>query len=794
MAAVVLLLWPALIGGKVLTARDMNLFSAPWAAERPADLATPSNPGLRDPTDIFEPGLFAARQAIRAGELPTWNPSAGAGRPLLASQQAAVLSPLQSPAYVLPFWDALAISAALKLLIAAFGTYFFCRMLGLARPAATIGGLAFALGTGFVAFLEHPEANMWCFLPWLLIALDRLCRTGGVAPALLLGLGAGTVLLGGHPESGFVMALYLGAYAAMRLVLLRRDGRLRPPALRRRAALVLAAAVLAVGVSAIVTVPFLEALGQSTEIERATNGDDARILLGSVFPDRWGRSDKGPELHGVELSYPARALYIGALPLLVAIGGLFARGAAPVPRRRTMWFFAATVPISLAIVLAGPVNSLVGKLPVFSIMVLHWFVWPAVFAGPVLAAYGLHRLLASDAPGRRRILAVMAGAAVVPLLVQLVSPGFSDVGAAVQQLPDLKDGTPSFELASTTSALRWAIAAGAACAVVAAVVLRPRLRARIAWVLVALTAVDLVVVNFGYHPAVDERLTTPEPAAIRAVRTLQGSARMAASNLAFRPNAAILYGLRDVRGSDLPALRRHTKLYRALDGSAFVQLGRNLVEPRRPRVPQLLDVFAARYLIDDGTGPPSWPGFRVVSEQSGQRVFENRSALPRAWVAYGWQHARDEGEALRLTVASTRSTLERRPVIEGSPPPARADAPPPSPATIADRGPTEVEVHLSALTRGYVVLQDTHYPGWSAKVDGRDAPIVAANAAFRAVRVPPGTHTVSFRYRPLSVTVGAALTLISLAIIGGGLVWAALRRRRLRAVALGSGASSPPAT
>ena len=70
---------------------------------------------------------------------------------------------------------------------------------------------------------------------------------------------------------------------------------------------------------------------------------------------------------------------------------------------------------------------------------------------------------------------------------------------------------------------------------------------------------------------------------------------------------------------------------------------------------------------------------------------------------------------------------------------------------------------MSAPARGFLYLADQYFPGWRATVNGAPAPILRANYAFRAVEVPAGTSTVEFRYRPVSVLIGAAITAITLA-------------------------------
>jgi hypothetical protein len=78
---------------------------------------------------------------------------------------------------------------------------------------------------------------------------------------------------------------------------------------------------------------------------------------------------------------------------------------------------------------------------------------------------------------------------------------------------------------------------------------------------------------------------------------------------------------------------------------------------------------------------------------------------------------------------------------------------------VADR----VRVSARMERAGYVVVTDAFDPGWRAWVDGRPQPVLRANLAFRALRVPAGAHRLEMRYRPRGAVWGAALSLASLA-------------------------------
>jgi uncharacterized membrane protein YfhO len=46
----------------------------------------------------------------------------------------------------------------------------------------------------------------------------------------------------------------------------------------------------------------------------------------------------------------------------------------------------------------------------------------------------------------------------------------------------------------------------------------------------------------------------------------------------------------------------------------------------------------------------------------------------------------------------------------------------------------------------FLVYFDNYAQGWKAFVDGRETKLFVANGSFKGVRVPPGPHTIEFRY------------------------------------------------
>jgi len=55
---------------------------------------------------------------------------------------------------------------------------------------------------------------------------------------------------------------------------------------------------------------------------------------------------------------------------------------------------------------------------------------------------------------------------------------------------------------------------------------------------------------------------------------------------------------------------------------------------------------------------------------------------------------------------------------------------------------------FNAPGKGWLILSDTAYPGWKAKVNGRGATIRKVDGIFRAVFLEKGDDRIEFNYSP----------------------------------------------
>lgn len=157
---------------------------------------------------------------------------------------------------------------------------------------------------------------------------------------------------------------------------------------------------------------------------------------------------------------------------------------------------------------------------------------------------------------------------------------------------------------------------------------------------------------------------------------------------------------------------------------------------------------------------------RLIYRDENAAVFENRDALQRARLVHAAQPVQDR-VALELMSSpgwepQAQTFLSEGPALAATVPPGATEE-----TRIVVYDERRVVVEVKAAAPAYLLLADTYYPGWTARVDGTAQPIYRADVMFRAVRVEPGDHRVEFLYEPDSFRVGimvsgAALLLLAL--------------------------------
>jgi membrane protein YfhO len=772
---------PGLAPGRTLSASDYLWTATPWNSSRPADVPVlGSNREQTDSVFMFQPFLQHTRAELP--DIPLWNPYAMGGRPFHANSQSATLSPFSAPAYVLPFWDSLAVMAALKLLVAALGAFLLARAFGLRPAGAFLTGLVFGFSLWSVTWVSWTTMSVWALVPWLCLLAELCIRRPGPLPFAGMATATGLQFLGGHPSSSFQVMVAITAFWAVR-ALATRPLRERDLPLR----LLTLGAALAVGtaLAAITLIPFAELLSHSIDIKARTAAasdahEPARYLLGVFLHDWWGRGSR------VALEFASsleeHAWYVAALPLMLAVCALVLS-----PRRERM-VVAATGLVALTVATGiPPFFTIVKALPGFDAARNGRLAVISVLCVAVLAGWGLDDVTGAQAAERRRRAALAACAVLFAVPFVWVARRI-DVGAFGDALriawgfatPEA-GGAAAIQLASL---LEWLVLGAAAL-----LLLLLRLRGRLgvpAFVALALVLVtfDLFKAGMGYNPAIAEsQAVQPATPAIRYLQQqrpnrfagLHPEAPIALA-VPIPPNVAMRYGLYDARGYDFPFEERYAELWKRVIAHspdcnyAFCPESAG----RSPRALRALGLLGVTDLLQN-RGDPPLTGFRVAYDGPDARIYRNPSALPRAFLV-DRQVVASSATAARDTVTAAGFPARTTAVVERPVKGLAAGSGSPGKAQIAEYEDERVRLETNARRPSLLVLTDSWFPGWKASVDGEDVPIERVDYLIRGVPVPAGAHEVEFRYQPASWRIGWIVSLLALIAILAA-AWIGWRRR-----------------
>jgi hypothetical protein len=161
--------------------------------------------------------------------------------------------------------------------------------------------------------------------------------------------------------------------------------------------------------------------------------------------------------------------------------------------------------------------------------------------------------------------------------------------------------------------------------------------------------------------------------------------------------------------------------------------------------------------------------WQLAAETEYLQIFENTRALPRAWLAIEEFKTTEQGE---LEIIRTGKLPNGKPwdplqtiLVEADTLSVYGASMQRGSAEITRHEPNRVTVNTKSISPAILVLSENHYPGWRAYVDGKSVNVIRVNYNQRGVALPPGRHVVEFVYRPKSVMIGLAVSLLTLVLL-----------------------------
>ena len=749
--------------------------------------------------------FFAERLA--AGDFPLWAPRLLGGVPLVESISAGdgiyptSLLYLLTDTYRAMGWRIIAHVAG-----GGFFMYGWVRSLGLGRPAAAVGGLAWLMAPVVVTYVlpgNDGRLMVASLAPLVFWAAELVLRAPSSRSAAGLAGAVAVTCLTTQFQTSYFLFGTVGAYAVFRAVQLWRGrgdraadggstGTVGPKRALATFAVFVGSSLLGAGVASVQLLPAGQYVTEfsrritttvdATPEERLTYASSwsyhPEEVVSLVVPEFVGNTAADADwARGTYWGRNALKLnheYLGVTVLTLALFGVLGRG------RRGLRRFLAVMGVTWLLFALGrhtPVwrifYEVVPGISIFRVPAISAFL--VSFGVTTLFALGIDDLVrgaparGSFLGGRRgRTLLGFCGLLLLGLLLQ--SSGalgriwttmlYSDADA--RSLAVFAAATPhitrgfviALMLAALATALVWLVKEG---------------RVPLTAALVTLTL--LVAFDLG-------RIDRP------FIRTLDFHTWAAPDNntrfLEERRDAGPPFRVADLRRSDqdvnlamydLDILAGHhpndLARYRMLLGlEASVDRGAN---SRHPNVLRMMNV---KYIVwpQEAFGGPPYPGAQALSSAQRARGLEavySYPGLDRAWVVDQITVLEDD-EAALARILSEDFDPGREAILAESADLATQGAGGAGgggPVTWQLFEPDERRLRVTTSGPALLVVSENWFPGWVAEVDGEPAAMHRANLTLQAVEIPAGgDHTVTLRYTAPTVMSALRISIVAAVI------------------------------
>lgn len=710
----------------------------------------------------FQAQIAFLAQSIHSGQSPSWSPYVFAGHPQIADPQSLIFSPgylllaLITPNPTFQMVDGVAFA---NLVFGALGILGFARDRRWHPAAAIVAALAFAYGGSAAWRIQHiGQILSLAFFPWSLWMLERGLRLSSARYGALSGLFAGLMVLGPDQVS-YLGLVVLAGFALAHIVsgtgvLARLRASLRPLG----SGAIVGAALIAIPTLMVLT--FADGSNRAhIDLKEASLGSlhpsnlltfVIANLFGTIGPNEayWG----APSHHWpyIVKSYIARNManfYMGALPLIGMIAWFASKAA-----------YSRRIVILTILFAAMVAYALGGYTPVFSAL---YYLLPgsdlfrrpadATFLvgalGALLAGFGLDALLRNIAPAlSRRVWLILSSLLVIAFAGGVGMANW--LGKLPQATPDILVALLTF--AASALALGYGLGHARTRPLRVAALLALCLTADLAW---NIRPND----STGLAPAVYSELRPDSPNETldlikkHVVRDGTRRDRIELAGLGFEwPNLGLVHQLENTLGYNPLRLAQYAAASGARDHVAGWEQRKfsPLFTGYRSPFANLLGLrFIATGVpieqIDPKLAENPLP---LVAKTADGFVYENPDALPRVMVVPEAQPL--DQDTLIRTGAWPSTDLRRIVFIEPSaiPLPRRARG---GTAQMTLYENTRVEIEVSTVRGGVLLLNDIWHPWWFAEIDGMPAKILRANGVFRAIVLPDGAKKVVFTFEPL---------------------------------------------
>ncbi len=680
---------------------------------------------ITDPVRQQYPWKKLAIEAQKRLELPTWNPYTMSGAPLLSNFQSSAFYPLNIFLLILPFkigWSVLVFS---QIALGGIFMYFYLLNQRLRKEPSLLGAIVFSFSGFSIAWLEWGtvlSTALWA--PLILLAIDKtLVKKRIWSIVLILALCAS--FFGGHLQIFFYSVI---VYLGYLLISVNKN-----KISRQSVKYLIFSAVTFLILSlpqALPTLRFLSLSARLVDLNWHAEGwfIPHTHLVQFLIPDFFG-NPATLNYFGV-WNYAELVGYVGIVPLILGIYAFSKKNV-------KILFFWIAIAVSFLFALPNPIAQVpfVLNIPFLSTAQPTRLLFVVDLSLAVLSAYGFQKLLENKDKSKQLYLSIafVFAAFIFVVLLLFIFPNLTHLS-----LENLQVSKRNIYVPAGTFILSVVLLIGTK--------LTTNLRIRTIFILAVLILVTADLFRFGWKftPFTKSEYLYPNE---KILTYLQNQSDknfriMSDNSEILPPNFSSVYHLQSVEGYDPLYLLRYGELISAMERGRpdiSVPFGFNrLVTPHNYSSP-IFPLLGVKYLLSFSDIQD--PNFKLIMTDKKTNLYENKNVLPRAFFISRIIPVSTKGDAIKA-IYDTNFDPRSNAVVENSDFKNLDYAV--GSLSIVSYNENKINIETKNDADGFLVLLDSNYPTWEAKIDGKPTKIYRTDFNFRGIRVDRGIHKIVF--------------------------------------------------
>ncbi len=707
------------------------------------------NPITTDVVSFTYPMQTLAMGLIKKGIWPLWNPYILAGTTLLANFQSAPFSPTSFVYFLFNNVTAWSIQVILQHIFAAIFTYLLLRYWKVSKWGSVFGGIVYAFSGYNLIFSEwNGHTLAAAFIPLALLFTDRFLREKKYLDGFLLSLVLAFQFFSGYTQTSVYTAIAIGVLWLVRII---GDKKWFLKTL-----LLGYFCIFGVALSAVQVLPSLELIKNSQRVFEPHPFEWTFLpwkkTITFVAPDYFGNHATG-NYWGPQ-DYTSNTGYVGVVATILAIFAVLT-----VIKKREVKFLLIFSIFSLVLSFADPISIFIWDKNILGMQANSAHRATQLFCAGMafLSAFGFDALMSK---GRKLFNFILS---LFPIYLLMATFGIFAIYLYKNQIGIKNLIFPGLILFGVTATLFliWRF---------------KNFRKIGGFILIVLSISELFRFGWKYTPISPSKFTYPTTPVLTYLMNQPKPFRVTGAKV-IPSNLRMVYEIESPEGYDTFHPLNMSEFVAAINSGNVNSLPVGRYGIVDNDVSPLLDLINTKYYLalttDTDIKRFDPKRFIKVFQDKSVIIYESRTSLPRAFMAYDWEVdiPQKENDLTSLAkVMNVNFPLGKRITLDSTPSIKVDTSVKTKPIQTVEYKLYENQesvIKVKTEREGMLFISDSYYPGWKAFIDGKETKIYTADFAFRAVEVPKGEHDIRMVYEPKSFSDGVKVSILGLVLLLG---------------------------